>query len=82
MDHYQMEVTKMVKIVAKDDLLRELENEGAVIEFVDVNGKRLGTLVRPPSDEDVRLAKERLAGDGKRHTTEEVVAHLRSLDLT
>ncbi len=70
----------MVKIVARDELLRELENENAVIEFVDANGKRLGTLVRPPSDEDVRIAKERLAGDGKRYTTEEVVEHLRSLD--
>ena len=70
----------MVKIVAKDELLRELENENAVIEFVDANGKRLGTLVRPPSDEDIRIAKERLAGDGKRFTTEEVVEHLRSLD--
>ena len=70
----------MVRIVAKDELLRELERTDEVIEFVDANGKRLGTLVRPPSDEDIRIAKERLAGDGKRHTTEEVVAHLRSLD--
>jgi hypothetical protein len=70
----------MVKIVAKDELLRELERTDEVIEFVDANGKRLGTLVRPPSDEDIRIAKERLAGAGKRHTTEEVVAHLRSLD--
>ena len=70
----------MVKIVAKDELLRELENLNEVIEFVDANGKRLGTLVRPPSDEDLRIAKERLTGVGKRHTTDEVLAHLRSLD--
>lgn len=70
----------MVKIVANRELLRELENEHEVIEFVDANGKRLGTLVRPPSDEDIRIAKERLAGDGKRYTTEEVIAHLRSLE--
>jgi hypothetical protein len=75
-----MESAQMVKIVAKDELLRELESTDEVIEFVDANGKRLGTLVRPPSDEDVRIAKERLTGDGKRYTTEEVVEHLRSLE--
>jgi|GEM_PF-6455281 len=69
----------MAKIVAKDELLRELERTDEVIEIVDANGKRLGTLVRPPGDEDSRIAKARLAGDGKRHTTDEVVAHLRSL---
>lgn len=43
----------MVNVVARDELLREFENENAVIQFADANGKRLGTLVRPPSDEDV-----------------------------
>ncbi len=80
MEVYPMESVQMIKIVAKDELLRELENTDEVIEFVDANGKRLGTLVRPPSDEDVRIAKERLAGDAKRYTTEQVVDHLRSLE--
>lgn len=70
----------MIKIIAKDELLRELQRTDEVIEFVDANGKRLGTLVRPPSDEDIRIAKERLAGDGKRYTTAEVIDHLRSLE--
>lgn len=70
----------MIKIIAKDELLRELQRTDEVIEFVDANGKRLGTLVRPPSDEDIRIAKERLAGAGKRYTTAEVIDHLRSLE--
>jgi hypothetical protein len=72
----------MIKIIAKDELLRELQRTDEVIEFVDANGKRLGTLVRPPSDEDIRIAKERLAGVGKRYTTAEVIEHLRSLETS
>ena len=70
----------MIKIIAKDELLRELQRTDEVIEFVDADGKRLGTLVRPPSDEDIRIAQERLGGVGKRHTTAEVIEHLRSLE--
>ena len=70
----------MVKIVATEELLRALENADGIIEFVDPTGNRLGTLVRPPSAEDIRQAKQRLAGDAHRYTTDEVVAHLRSLE--
>ena len=70
----------MVQIVVTDQLLRDLENAEGVVEFVDANGKRLGTLVRPPSEEDIRIARDRLASNAKRHTTEEIIAHLLSQD--
>lgn len=70
----------MVQIVATDKLLREIQDAEGIVEFVDASGKRIGTLVRPPTEEDIRIAKERIAGNGKRYTTEEVVSHLRSLE--
>lgn len=70
----------MVQIIATDQLLRELENAEGNVEFVDANGKRLGTLVRPPSDDDIRIAKERLASNEPRYTTEQVLEHLRKLE--
>ena len=70
----------MVQIVASDELLRVLKSAEGVVEFVDAQGKRVGMLVRPPSEEDIRLAKQRLGGDANRYTTEEVVEHLRSLE--
>ncbi|TWU49032.1 hypothetical protein Poly51_49360 [Rubripirellula tenax] len=70
----------MVKVVATNDQAKLLAESNESVEFVDANGKRLGTLMRPPSDEDIRIAKERIAGDGKRHTTDEVVTRLRSLE--
>ena len=70
----------MVQIVATDRLLREIQDAEGIVEFVDASGKRIGTLVRPPTEEDIRIAKERIVGNCKRYTTEEVVSHLRSLE--
>jgi len=70
----------MVQVVATSDQAKLFAESSESIEIVDVNGKRLGTVVRPPSDEDVRIAKLRIANGGTRYTTEEVVSHLRSLE--
>jgi hypothetical protein len=69
----------MVKVVATADQAKLLAESTDCVEIVDADGKRLGTLLRPPSDEDVQIARDRIAGDGKRYTTEEVVSRLRSL---
>ena len=70
----------MVQIVANEQLLRDLENVEGVVELVDANGKCVGIITRPPSAEDIRIAKERLSGDGPRYTTKQVLAHLKSLE--
>jgi len=70
----------MIQVVVTPDQAKLLSEAQECVEVVDVHGKRLGTVVRPPSDEDVRIAKERLKGNAKRYTTQEVVEHLRSLE--
>jgi hypothetical protein len=70
----------MVQVIVTADQARLLAASTECVEIVDANGKRLGTLLRPPSNDDVRIAKDRIAGDGKRYTTDEVVARLRSLE--
>jgi hypothetical protein len=70
----------MVQVVATSDQAKLFAESNECIEMVDANGKLLGTVVRPPSDEDIRIAKLRIAEGGKRHSTDEVVAHLRSLE--
>ena len=70
----------MVQVVATADQAKLLAESNECVEFVDANGKRLGTLLRPPSDQDIQIAKDRIAGEGKRYTTEEVVSRLRSLE--
>ncbi len=69
----------MVQVVVNADQARLLVESTGNVVIVDENGKMLGTVVRPPSDEDVRLARMRVEENGERYTTEEVVSHLRSL---
>ncbi|MGC4004594.1 MAG: hypothetical protein QM811_16325 [Pirellulales bacterium] len=69
----------MIRIVASNELSRELETTEGTIEFIDANGKSLGTLLRPSIEEDVRIAKQRLANNPKFKTTPEVLAYLESL---
>lgn len=69
----------MVRVVITPDQAKLLSESSERVEIVDVSGKTLGTLLRPPSDEDVQIAKERTEQGGKRYTTDEVVSHLRSL---
>lgn len=70
----------MVKVIATADQAKLLAESTGCVEIVDTDGKRLGTLLRPPSDEDIQIARDRIAGDGKRYTTEEVVSRLHSLE--
>jgi hypothetical protein len=68
----------MVQIVMTEAQAKLFAATDERVEIVDTSGRRLGTLLRPPSDEEVRIARERIAQGGKRYTTEEVVSHLRS----
>jgi hypothetical protein len=66
----------MVQIVASDELARQLEETEGIVELVDAQGKRLGTLTRPPSAEDIRLANERRAANKPGLTTDELVERI------
>ena len=70
----------MVQVVATADQAKLFAEAGGSVEIVDASGKRLGYFARPFTDEDVRIAKERLASDEPRYTTAEVMDHLRQLE--
>ena len=70
----------MIKIVANDELVAELEAADGIVELVDKHGKRIGTISRPPSAEDIRIAKERIAGDGPWTSAADAIRHLESLN--
>ena len=70
----------MVQIVATNEFAKQLANMEGVVELVDENGNRLGVLTRPPSDEDVRIAKERRAANKPAMTTAELVKRLNAIE--
>ena len=66
----------MVQIVASDELARQLEETEGIVEVVDASGKRLGTLTRPPSADDIRIANGRRARNSPGMSTDELVRRL------
>jgi hypothetical protein len=70
----------MVQVVVTADQARLMTESHESVEIVDENGRRLGTVVRPPNDEDVRIARQRVDQSGNRYSTAEVVSHLQSLE--
>jgi hypothetical protein len=72
-------------IVLSIEQVRVLRDAKGEIELRDPQGAKVGC-AKPQDDlhgwteEDIRLAKEALAAPGPRYTTEQVLAHLRSLE--
>jgi hypothetical protein len=50
------------------------------VEIRDQEGRHLGYAAHGFADEDIALANDRLASDQSRHTTQQVLDHLQSLD--
>ena len=68
----------MVQIVASEEFARQLEKTEGIVELVDANGNRLGTLTRPPSAEDIRVANERRAADKPGLATDQLVERIQA----
>lgn len=65
--------------VILNDEQAQIVRTSASVEFQDRSGKIIGRYVPADLEEDIRIAKERLANPGKTYTTEEVLEHIRSL---
>ena len=70
----------MQHLVVSDEQARIISQTDSEIEIRDRNGKHLGYVAHGFSDEEIAIAKERMASDEPRHTTREVLDHLRSLE--
>jgi hypothetical protein len=70
----------MVHIVVDDQQAKLITEATDSVEIRDLHGRHLGYVVHEFSDEDIAIAKQRLAPGRPRYTTQEVLAHLRSLE--
>jgi hypothetical protein len=69
----------MVCIVVDDEQAKVIRNSDDCIMLRDQQGRFLGYIHHGFTDEDVAAAKQVLASNSPRYTTEQVLAHLRSL---
>lgn len=69
----------MTFIVLDEQQARILSDSRGVVGLRDKDGKYLGFAGRGFTDEDVEIARRRLASEGPRYTTAEVLDHLERL---
>ena len=70
----------MNHIIVDDQQARIISEATGSVEIRDLQGRHLGYVAQEFTDEDIVLAKQRLASDEPRYTTREVLDHLRSLE--
>lgn len=70
----------MPHIVVDDEQARLILESGERIEIRDRSGKHLGYVSQGFTEEDIAIAKQRMASDEPRYTTKQVLDHLQSLD--
>ena len=70
----------MPHIVVDDEQARIISQSTESVEIRDSSGRRLGYVAVGFTDEDVTIARQRMASDEPRHTTEQVLDRLRSLE--
>jgi hypothetical protein len=70
----------MRHIVVDDQQVKLITETKDTLEIRDAQGRLLGYVAHEFTDDDIAIAKQRLASAGPRYTTQEVLDHLRSLE--
>jgi hypothetical protein len=70
----------MEHIVVDDRQAKLISEATESIEIRDARGAHLGYVAHGFTDEEIAIAKDRLASDEPRYTTDKVLNHLRSLE--
>ena len=67
-------------IVVDDQQAKLISEATESVEIHDPRGRHLGYVAHGFTDEDIAIAKQRLASDEPRYTTQEVLDHLQALE--
>lgn len=70
----------MSQIILNDDQVKAIQAATDAVELRDQQGKLVGYIAPPPSDEEIAEAQRRLNSAGPWHTTSQVLDHLDSLE--
>lgn len=70
----------MPHITVDDEQARIIAEAPEHIEIRDRSGRYLGHITHDFTEEEIAIAKQRLASDEPRYTTKQVLEHLQSLE--
>jgi hypothetical protein len=69
-----------IVVVVDDEQAKLISEATESVEIRDARGGHLGYVMHPFTEEDIAVAKHRLASKEPRYTTQEVLDHLQTLD--
>ena len=69
----------MNKIVIQNEVADQIRQSQGHIELVDSQGHRVGVVRRPPTDDEIAVAKARIGISGPKFTIDEVIAKVEAL---
>ena len=70
----------MVRVTVDRETAQAIRTTNEIVQVFDDQGECLGYMMPPLSKEERAIIRERLESDGPWYTTEEVMAHLPSLE--
>lgn len=70
----------MVHIVVNEEQAKIIHKTSGRVEVRDSQGNLLGFISANSTTEEIAIAKDRMESDELRHTTQEVLEHLQSLE--
>lgn len=69
----------MIRIVVQAEVADQIRRSDGRIELVDDHGNCVGVVRRPPTDEEVKLAKSRVGCTGPKFTIDELISKVETL---
>ena len=69
----------MIRIVVQTDVAEKIRRSDGQIELVDVQGNRVGVVRRPPTENEIQIAKSRIESNGPKFTVDELIAKVEAL---
>ena len=69
----------MIQIIIQADIADQIRRSEGQVELIDDKGNRIGVIRRLPTEDEVQIARSRIASPGPKLTMDEVISKLEAL---
>lgn len=69
----------MIRIVIQNDVADQIRRSEGQVELVDDQGRPVGIVRRPPTEQEIEFARSRIGGQGPKFTVDQLIAKVEAL---
>lgn len=69
----------MIRIIVQSDIADQIRRAEGQVELVDDQGNRIGVVRRPPTDNEIEVAKAKMGSTGPKVTIDELIAKVEAM---